>query len=1171
MQTVIRFINGLNPLTIKRIFIFTLFFPITMLNSANLENINSIKELSYKINPQKPFIYHADDHGIIRNLSGVLKINDGRSFESVALDFLINNNDLFGFTNFQDEFITKSNVTDYKGISHITLQQMYNDVPVLNTYIKLHADHLGNLSSVTSDYTPNIYLNTTPSISAIDAVNSVKELYDIPNSVDIIPELIIFTQIEIPKLAWVFDVSDFQNSKRYIVNANSGELLKTYPLAYEDGPTTGSGINLLDESVEILNIYEGATFDWSSLYSFIPPDSEPGIGNYNMVDVTNESAGSLFILSAHNTNYDILSFVNSESPEFLSETLYDSHPSGVSALDYHRKTLDYYINAHDHYGLDGNGYRTAVIVNLGPNWQNAMATQSFIVYGNGGGQNRPWCAGQDVVSHEFTHIVTGSSSGLIYQNHSGAMNESLSDIFGYLVEAEFQNGGDWLVGEDVTLNGNGIRSMEDPTAFNHPDNINSPYYMPPVNNPNGNNDNGGVHSNSGIPNKAFQMMVEGGLHYGIEVEPFDMDLDISRGIAADIWHIWNTQYLTPNDNFLSGAFKMLDVCNDVFSQHPYYFDTAYAGWLSVGIDIYAVDLALTDELILISNGDDDSVINPGESFDLHPMITNIGVNPATDVSASISCLNEGVNILEDEMEYGYIGVDESAYPTGSGFQFELNDDILMGDPGCTITVSAVNVSGQIDSFEFPLSLFVSLYQENWPMIGDFPVQTSPAVVHYQQDEPYSEIFFGDNNGSFYGLSNDGNILDNWPYDTGDDIWGSAAIADIDLDGELEIVIGSKNKHLYIFNTSGDMLLNLNINKYIMATPAIGNLDDDDELEIVIGTYGSQTSSNQIIAINPDGSAVEGFPVTIVEKIQKGAALADFNGNGKMDIVVGTDSENIYLVYDDGSIAPGFPFTDAGGDFRQAPSIIKTHNDELIILAGSKDDNFYGINSDGTTRFTIETGGNISTSCGFLDDPDLGLIVLFGSDDGYLYAVNPDGAAITGWPINLNSPVTSTPSIADLNNDGIPEIITGTNAGEIHIFDLYGNIYQNFPFDYQHPIYGAPAISDTDGDGDLEILIGALDGMINLDIKGEGSVDDYWNLFRGSLTRTGYFEPSSLDIQPGDVNDDQIVDVLDVVIIINFVMGNTTPDQHQFEASDLNEDGIIDILDIVMLIAIIMGS
>ena len=62
-----------------------------------------------------------------------------------------------------------------------------------------------------------------------------------------------------------------------------------------------------------------------------------------------------------------------------------------------------------------------------------------------------------------------------------------------------------------------------------------------------------------------------------------------------------------------------------------------------------------------------------------------------------------------------------------------------------------------------------------------------------------------------------------------------------------------------------------------------------------------------------------------------------------------------------------------------------------------------------------------------------------------------------------------------------------------------------------------------------------------------------------------------NIQPGDVNDDQIVDVLDVVIIINFVMGNTTPDQHQFEASDLNEDGIIDILDIVMLIAIIMGS
>jgi Zn-dependent metalloprotease len=1157
--------------TVLRIFIYSLFLPITLLNSGNLESINSIRELSYKINPQKPFIYHADDDGITRNLSGVLKINDGQPFESLALDFLINNNDQFGFESFDQDFEIKSIQSDYKGITHITLQQIFNGIPVLNSFTKLHSDHLGNLSSITSDYVPNLNLNTSPSISANDAIIGVEELYNIPDYTDIIPELFIFTQIVTPNLAWVFDVSDFQNSKRYIVDANSGELLKTYPLAYEDGPATGSGINLLDEPVENLNIYEGSTFDWSSLYSFIPPESEPGTGNFNMVDVTNESAGSIFILSVHNTNYESFDFINSESPEFLSEIPYDSHPSGVSALDYHRKTLDYYISAHDHYGLDGNGYRTAVVVDLGPNIQNAYATQYFLVYGRGGGQNRPWCASQDVVSHEFTHIVTGSSSGLIYQNHSGAMNESLSDIFGYLVEAEFQNGGDWFVGEDVTLNGNGIRSMEDPTAFNHPDNINSPYYMPPVNNPNGNNDNGGVHSNSGIPNKAFQMMVEGGLHYGIEVEPFDMDLDISREIAADIWYIWNTQYLTPNDNFLSGAFKMLDVCNDVFSQHPYYFDTAYAGWLSVGIDIYAVDLALTDELILISDGDDDSIINPGESFDLHPMITNIGVNPATDVSASISCLNAGVNILEDEMEYGYLGVDESAYPTGSGFQFELSDDILMGDPGCTLFVSAVNVSGQTDSFEFPLSLFVSLYQENWPMIGDFPVQSSPAVVHYQQEEPYSEIFFGDNNGSFYGLADDGSILDNWPYETGDDIWGSTAIADIDLDGELEIVIGSKNKHLYIFNTSGDMLLNLNINKYLMATPAIGNLDDDDDLEIVIGTYGSQTSSNQIIAINPDGSAVDGFPVTIGEKIQRGAALADFNGNGKMDIVVGTDSENIYLVYDDGSIATGFPYTDADGDFRQAPSIIKMNDDELIILAGSKDDNFYGINSDGTTRFIIETDGNISTSCGFIDDPEHGLIILFGSDDGYLYAVSPDGAAITGWPINLGSPVSSTPSVADLNNDGIPEIITGTSAGEIHIFDLYGNIYPNFPFNYQRPIYGAPAIVDTDGDGDLEVLIGALDGVISLDIKDTGSIDDDWNLFRGGLTRTGYFESSPMDIQPGDVNDDQIVDVLDVVIIVNFVMGISIPDQHQFEASDLNDDDIIDILDIVILVSIIMGS
>ena len=71
-------------------------------------------------------------------------------------------------------------------------------------------------------------------------------------------------------------------------------------------------------------------------------------------------------------------------------------------------------------------------------------------------------------------------------------------------------------------------------------------------------------------------------------------------------------------------------------------------------------------------------------------------------------------------------------------------------------------------------------------------------------------------------------------------------------------------------------------------------------------FGSYSNPGEVYAINIDGSNVNGFPLEL-ERTQKGVALADFNDNGKDDIVIGTESDEVYLIYDDGSIAPGFPY------------------------------------------------------------------------------------------------------------------------------------------------------------------------------------------------------------------------------------------------------------------------
>ena len=149
-----------------------------------------------------------------------------------------------------------------------------------------------------------------------------------------------------------------------------------------------------------------------------------------------------------------------------------------------------------------------------------------MVYGEGlpggvrltNGQRFDYFAGAlDIVAHELTHGVTDFSSRLEYVNESGALNEAFSDMMGTSVEFFFQPPGngpmqaDYLIGEDIAVGvvsgvPNGIRSMANPALYGQPDHYSKRAILPPDDA----NDNGGVHTNSGIPNQAFYLAIEGG-------------------------------------------------------------------------------------------------------------------------------------------------------------------------------------------------------------------------------------------------------------------------------------------------------------------------------------------------------------------------------------------------------------------------------------------------------------------------------------------------------------------------------------------------------------------------------------------------------------------------------------------------------------------------------------
>jgi Zn-dependent metalloprotease len=140
------------------------------------------------------------------------------------------------------------------------------------------------------------------------------------------------------------------------------------------------------------------------------------------------------------------------------------------------------------------------------------APDATMAYGDGDGTTMKQLAySLDVTAHELTHAVTTATANLIYQNESGALNEAMSDIMGAVCEAwntKSVTANTWMVGEDIwTPNkaGDALRYMQSPTL----DGRSPDYYPLRLTGP---DDNGGVHSNSGIPNLAFYLLSAGGKH-----------------------------------------------------------------------------------------------------------------------------------------------------------------------------------------------------------------------------------------------------------------------------------------------------------------------------------------------------------------------------------------------------------------------------------------------------------------------------------------------------------------------------------------------------------------------------------------------------------------------------------------------------------------------------------
>lgn len=261
-----------------------------------------------------------------------------------------------------------------------------------------------------------------------------------------------------------------------------------------------------------------------------------------------------------------------------------SDSASIEAYDGAGTTYDFYAKVYGRSSVDGRGLTLNSSIHYGVSYSNALWNGKQMIYGDGDARffNR-FTQSLDIIGHELTHGVTQYTAALVYQDQSGALNEHFSDVFGILVKQyalkQTAAKSDWLIGAGLftnAVNGSAVRSMKAPgTAYD--DKVlgkdPQPGHMKDFKKMTA--DNGGVHVNSGIPNRAFYLAATllGGNAWNV---------------AGRIWYEALTTRLKAKATFRDCARALADTATARYGANSEPLRAVVEAWKEVGIDLNAV-------------------------------------------------------------------------------------------------------------------------------------------------------------------------------------------------------------------------------------------------------------------------------------------------------------------------------------------------------------------------------------------------------------------------------------------------------------------------------------------------------------------------------------------------------------------------------------------------------
>lgn len=405
--------------------------------------------------------------------------------------------------------------------------------------------------------------------------------------------------------------------------------------------------------------------------------AEPGTARAAKVYVDQQTGKTIFQHDLHSELDRELYHSTTQSSVIWRDG--DAFPGNLDAEDQEMVTAtgeiyNLYKRTFNRLGYDGNDGDMVLVSRRNSSCPNASASGNAIFH----------CSGvitDDIVGHEWTHNYIGRNSGLIYLYESGALNEALADIFGEIVDLLNNRGGDtghnqprgacnqtttlrWQLGEDATAFGNSLRDMWVPECRNDPGSRTSNSFrcLGP------DEDNGGVHINSGVVNSAFTLLVDGGSLNGVAVAPIGLTK------AAHIFYHANNTYATPVTDFEAFGDMLLQSAEDLYGTNLAALTLVDLPAAASGEIITPADRQQVANALAATGMDDPNAC---------PFTPTLAQNPPAGCAADDA--TDGTVLLTEDWEDGMAGWTLSQAPvnpsTWTDQPWLLNDNLPADRPG----------------------------------------------------------------------------------------------------------------------------------------------------------------------------------------------------------------------------------------------------------------------------------------------------------------------------------------------------------------------------------------------------------------------------------------------------------------------------------------------------------